>query len=117
MRSIHWIALPLFATMTTACAAHRPFDGAVVVEAPAIKGAPADPVETAPQTDSPLTSNWPGFRGEARDGVYRGAIRVSWEELTPLWKRPIGGGRASFAVAGSRAFTIEQREDSEVTAA
>jgi outer membrane protein assembly factor BamB len=117
MRSIHWIALTLCATVTTACAAHRPFDDAIVVDAPALKGAPTDPVETTPQIDSPLTSSWPGFRGEARDGVYRGPIRVTWEGLAPMWKRPIGGGRASFAVAGNRAFTIEQREDSEVMAA
>ena len=34
-----------------------------------------------------------------------------------MWKKPIGGGRASFAVAGGRAFTIEQRKDDEVVAA
>jgi outer membrane protein assembly factor BamB len=62
-------------------------------------------------------SNWPGFRGQDRDGVYRGAIRVSWEGLAPIWKKPIGGGRSSFAVAGGRAFTIEQRSRNEVVAA
>ena len=30
-----------------------------------------------------------------------------------MWKRQIGGGRASFAIAGGRAFTIEQRERNE----
>ena len=34
-----------------------------------------------------------------------------------MWKKPIGGGRASFAVAGGRAFTIEQRARNEVVAA
>jgi outer membrane protein assembly factor BamB len=34
-----------------------------------------------------------------------------------MWKRPIGGGRASFSVAGNRAFTIEQRQRNEVVAA
>ena len=34
-----------------------------------------------------------------------------------MWKKPVGGGRASFAVAGGRAFTIEQRKDDEVVAA
>ena len=62
-------------------------------------------------------SNWPGFRGQDRDGVYRGAIRVSWEGLAPIWKKPIGGGRSSFAVAGGRAFTVEQRSRNEVVAA
>ncbi|HYN09078.1 MAG TPA: PQQ-binding-like beta-propeller repeat protein [Vicinamibacterales bacterium] len=71
----------------------------------------------APQANSSLTSSWPGFRGQDRDGVYRGDIRVSWEGLAPMWKKPIGGGRASFAVAGGRAFTIEQRRRNEVVAA
>ena len=52
-----------------------------------------------------------------RDGVYRGPIRLSWDGLTPMWKKPIGGGRASFAIADGRAFTIEQREKNEVVAA
>ena len=116
MRSTYWIALSLLATLTTACAAHRPFDSPIVVEAPVLEGTPADPVAT-PSADVPTSSSWPGFRGDARDGVYRGAIRVSWEGLAPLWKRPIGGGRASFAVAGTSAFTIEQRERNEVVAA
>lgn len=67
-----------------------------------------------------LESSWPDFRGARRDGVYRGEpIRTSWPTagLTPLWKQPIGGGYASFAVAGSRAFTIEQRGRQEVVAA
>jgi outer membrane protein assembly factor BamB len=62
-------------------------------------------------------ANWPGFRGQDRDGVYRGPIRATWDGLTPMWKRFGGGGRASFAVAGGRAFTIEQRGGNEVVAA
>jgi outer membrane protein assembly factor BamB len=34
-----------------------------------------------------------------------------------MWKQPVGGGYASFAVAGGRAFTIEQRGSNEVVAA
>jgi outer membrane protein assembly factor BamB len=34
-----------------------------------------------------------------------------------MWKKKIGGGRASFAVAGGHAFTIEQRQKNEVVAA
>ncbi len=34
-----------------------------------------------------------------------------------MWKKPVGGGRASFAIAGGRAFTIEQRGRNEVVAA
>jgi outer membrane protein assembly factor BamB len=63
------------------------------------------------------TSTWPGYRGADRDGVYRGPIRTAWEGLAPLWKKPVGGGRSSFAVADGRAFTIEQRRKNEVVAA
>ena len=62
-------------------------------------------------------SNWSGYRGENRDGVYPGPIRTSWDGLAPMWKKPIGGGHASFAIAGTRAFTIEQRKKEEVVAA
>jgi outer membrane protein assembly factor BamB len=64
-----------------------------------------------------VASGWPGFRGPNRDGVYREPIRLEWAGLVPMWKRPIGGGRASFAVGGGRAFTIEQRERNEVVVA
>jgi outer membrane protein assembly factor BamB len=60
-----------------------------------------------------LATGWPGFRGANRDGVYHDPIRLEWEGLVPMWKRQIGGGRASFAIAGGRAFTIEQRERNE----
>ncbi len=98
MRSILWIALPLLFMLLDAAT-------------------PAQAVEQGPHTDSAVTSSWPGFRGPDRDGVYRGPIRVSWEGLAPMWKKPIGGGRSSFAVAGGRAFTIEQRARNEVVAA
>jgi outer membrane protein assembly factor BamB len=73
--------------------------------------------ETAGQRGAGPASSWPGFRGPDRDGVARESIRVAWEGLTPMWKKPVGGGRASFAIAGGRAFTIEQRKQNEVVAA
>jgi outer membrane protein assembly factor BamB len=62
---------------------------------------------------------WTGFRGPARDGHYRERpIRTEWTgPMTPLWKQPVGGGHASFAIAGGHAFTIEQRGGDEVVAA
>ena len=72
---------------------------------------------TGAQAPAPSSASWPGFRGQDRDGVYRESIRVAWEGLAPMWKKPIGGGRASFAVADGRAFTIEQRRQQEVVAA
>jgi outer membrane protein assembly factor BamB len=64
--------------------------------------------------------NWPGFRGPHRDGHYdETPIATNWpaEGLRPLWKQPVGGGYASFAVAGGRAFTIEQRREEEAVTA
>ena len=72
---------------------------------------------TGAQTAQAPSASWPGFRGQDRDGVYRGSIKVSWDGLAPMWRKPVGGGRASFAVADGRAFTIEQRQRKEVVAA
>jgi outer membrane protein assembly factor BamB len=72
---------------------------------------------TRAQAPAADTSNWPGYRGQTRDGIYREPIRLAWDGLTPMWKTRVGGGRASFAVAGRRAFTIEQRQNNEVVAA
>jgi len=63
---------------------------------------------------------WTDFRGPKRDGTYEELpILAEWPAagLTPLWKQPVGGGYASFVVAGGRAFTIEQRGGDEVVAA
>ncbi|HET9371157.1 MAG TPA: PQQ-binding-like beta-propeller repeat protein [Vicinamibacterales bacterium] len=98
MRALLLIGLPLFA----AIAAGSLEPGAVAA---------------ASQSEPSLTASWPAFRGADRTGIYRGPIRLSWAGLTPMWKRPIGGGRASFSIAGGRAFTIEQRARNEVVAA
>src|SRR6186997_984210 len=68
-RLVYWIALPLLFAVTSA------------------------------QQDSSPGSVWPGYRGQNREGVYQGPIRTSWDGLTPMWKKPVGGGRASFSVA------------------
>jgi outer membrane protein assembly factor BamB len=68
----------------------------------------------------PATAYWTSFRGPARDGHYRQQpILTAWPAagLRPLWKQPVGGGYASFAIARGRAFTIEQRAEQEVAAA
>ena len=94
---------------------------------------PAEPAERAEPVDSQVRQvpAWSDFRGPARDGHYRGAIRTDWpaEGLTPLWKQPIGAGYASFVTGGAagpggpagnkagRAYTIEQRGPQEVVAA
>jgi outer membrane protein assembly factor BamB len=69
---------------------------------------------------SSASTYWNGFRGPLRNGVYaEQAIRTNWpaEGLRPLWKQPVGGGYASFAIAEGLAFTIEQRRENEAIVA
>ena len=74
----------------------------------------------SPAVPAPAAPYWTDFRGPRRDGHYaERPIRTNWPSggLTPLWKEPVGGGYASFVIAGGRAFTIEQRGGEEVAAA
>lgn len=66
------------------------------------------------------TAYWTGYRGPNRDGVYREtAISANWPArgLKEVWRKPIGGGYGSFAIAEGLAFTIEQRRELEVASA
>ncbi len=61
---------------------------------------------------SPELPSWPGFRGKGRNSRYSGpAIDPNWEQSPPelLWKKPIGPGWSSFALAGKHLYTQEQR--------
>ena len=104
-------------------------------EAPIALPADAAPAALAPQTSSAAAiesggvgngtvpragAYWTDFRGPKRDGVYtQTPILTAWPTggLELLWRQPIGGGYASFVVAGSKAYTIEQRRGNETVAA
>jgi outer membrane protein assembly factor BamB len=65
------------------------------------------------ETDNAL---WPEFRGPNRDGAIAGVVvSEDWEQTPPelLWKRAIGPGWSSFAVAENHLFTQEQIGDEE----
>jgi outer membrane protein assembly factor BamB len=62
-------------------------------------------------------AEWPGFRGADRLGHTKTPkLATDWKANPPklLWKKPIGAGWSSFAVAGTYAFTQEQRGPNEV---
>jgi outer membrane protein assembly factor BamB len=74
----------------------------------------------SPTARPPVVPYWTDFRGPLRDGHYtEQPILTEWPSggLTPMWKQPVGGGYASFAIVHGRAFTIEQRGGEEVAAA
>jgi outer membrane protein assembly factor BamB len=91
--------------------------------APTAHAAPAAPsavpLETTPAAH-PVDlkpADWPGFRGPNRDSTIKSVrIVTDWATSPPaeLWRRPIGPGWSSFAVAGDYIYTQEQRGEDEV---
>jgi outer membrane protein assembly factor BamB len=83
------------------------------------KTAPAHASSAAAAIEAALiTAEWPGFRGADRMGRAKiPKLATDWKANPPklLWKKSVGAGWSSFAVAGAFAFTQEQRGANEVT--
>ncbi len=88
----------------------------------------SNPIPSAPALDDNSSSNkdnnsstaWSAFRGIDGSGIYTEEnILTDWPNEGPplLWKKLIGGGHASFTVAGQLAFTLEQQDENEVVIA
>jgi outer membrane protein assembly factor BamB len=62
-------------------------------------------------------ADFPRFLGSGMDNWVSGELLAEdWYDSEPqeLWRKPVGEGWSSFAVAGAYAFTLEQRGDDEV---
>ena len=100
---------------TVAPLRHTP-EAAKVQPAPPVP-APAVAVPDAKAQVDNVGLDWPGFRGARRDGIIAGtSINTDWNTAKPveLWRKPIGPGWSSFAVADGRLYTQEQRGDLEL---
>lgn len=81
--------------------------------------APKTPDAAAAIDAALATAEWPGFRGADRMGHAKAPkLATDWKANPPklLWKKAVGAGWSSCAVAGPYAFTDEQRGPHEVVA-
>jgi outer membrane protein assembly factor BamB len=74
------------------------------------------PVPAGVDLSGKRPTDWAAYRGANRNGIVIGPeLLRNWTTTPPrlLWKYPIGGGHAAFAVADKALFTLEQRRDQE----
>ena len=93
---------------------------APVAPAPSPEAAPAKDEKPAAPAPVKMDVRWAGFRGGERNSVVHGVrIQTDWTASPPseIWRRPVGPGWSSFAVAGDLLFTQEQRGPDEIVAA
>jgi outer membrane protein assembly factor BamB len=106
---------------TAAVVAPASIPAPVVDPGAAARPEPAPEVDSAAKEPVPAAKPfWTDFRGPRRDGIYdEMPVQTKWPAQGPqrLWKKPIGGGYASFVIAEGRAYTIEQRRNQEVVSA
>jgi outer membrane protein assembly factor BamB len=70
----------------------------------------------AVELSTEASADFPEYRGRGRTGIVSGPpLTHDWKGHPPpcLWRQPVGGGYAAFAVAGNAAVTIEQRRNRE----
>ncbi|MDA0834076.1 MAG: PQQ-like beta-propeller repeat protein [Planctomycetota bacterium] len=78
-----------------------------------------DDLSPPPIDTAETHTDYPGFRGIDRSGIVSNiALETDWETHPPelLWRRPVGTGWSSFAIADNAAVTQEQQGDDEVVA-
>jgi outer membrane protein assembly factor BamB len=83
---------------------------------PVAARAKGDSAAREPLPPVAAATDWPEFRGAARDGVVRGVKFAADCKAHPpqeLWRRRVGPGWSSFATVGNVAFTQEQRGPEE----
>jgi outer membrane protein assembly factor BamB len=85
-------------------------------QAPLSNVPPTDTLRTNPLDSTRDILDSPQFLGPNRNGIITGIkLAGDWTATPPkqLWRQPVGAGWSAFAVVGNRAYTQEQRGESE----